>query len=399
MLGSHLRQAKQASPALGTVEFDAPDYEARIRPLVSLLKRETNRFELDGPNALFVDFAGGGDPAQAIKGLAADGFGGFELVAGLAASKFVARAAVLALLGAVSDHERPMFMFPTAPQAVRINVDHGRTTHHCDNCCNCDDGQGQGPVLTIADLQCGGRPGELAFLATLPVGYMWPATEETRERLYRLGLKTCGDVGRVNRLELSRLFGAEGHRLADLAQGQDQDCVCPSYSRDEIVRRVDFDGPISGKLALKSSLQALGEDLGQSLRAEFQGCRSLTLILRLDDGLDLTRERIFSRPQGDPRTLGAAVTAMLEGVKVHRPVLGVEVIGAGLDRDPGRQLSFLPEAVSRDQQSNLLRTVSFLERRFPGGVVRIGTAPASRRERMLALIDPVRRHERGAPAD
>lgn len=381
LLASRFRQAKQVCPDLKAVEFDAPVYEARIKPLVSLLRRETDRFELDGPNALFVDFAGGGDPVRALQGLL-QGFAGFEVVAGIGSSKFIAKAAVLAMLGAVSHNDRPMFLFPPAPSTNRYA------------CCS------SGTALITADLRASAKPQyEQAFISCLPVGYLWPAGEETRERLFRLGLKTCGDLGRVSRLELSRLFGSEGHRLADLAQGLDQEPVSHPYSRDEIVRRVDFDGSISGKLALRGSLQALGEDLGRSLRAEFQGCRSLTLVLRLEDGVEITRERIFSRPQAEPGAMGTAAAALLEGVKVNQPVLGIEVIGASLERDPGRQLSFLPDAVKSDQQANLLRTVSFLERRFPGGVVRVGVAPASRRERMLALVDPVRRYERGALAD
>jgi hypothetical protein len=385
LLSSHLRQAKQVCPDLETKDFDIAQYEACARPFVSLLRRETNRIEFDGPNALFVDFAGGGDPTQVARGLLS-GFPGFEIVAGIAGSKFTARAAVLAVLGAVTYNERPMFMSPPVVPVSRM------------------DGAGQGrhipPVLTLADMIAGGRQGEIAFLSALPIGYLWPVSEEIRERLYRLGIKTCGELSRVSRRELGRLFGADGQRLADLAQGEDRDCVCPAYSRDEIVRRVDFDGPISGKIALRSSLEALGQDLGESLRAELLGCRSLTLALRLDDGADLTRERVFSRPQGDPRTIGAAAAAMLESMRVHRPVLGVEVIGASLERDHGRQLSFLPDAaVTADQQSSLLRTVTFLERRFPGGVVKIGASPASRRERMLALVDPIRRYERGAPSD
>lgn len=404
LLASPFRLAKQTCFDLKPVEFDASRYEARIKPLFALLRRETNRFEIDGPNAVFIDFAGSGDPLHALKSLL-QGCACFEMTAGIGASKFAAKATVLAMLGAVSYHERPMFMFPPAPPAIRItdstyeDLGQGVGSGRQDLAPPSTQGPSPGPAMVAADMRSGGRQGELAFLSALPVGYLWPVGEETRERLFRLGLKTCGDLSRVSRRELSRLFGVEGYRLADLAQGLDQEAVCPSYSRDEIVRRVDFDGPISGKLALRGSLQALGEDLGRSLRAEFQGCRSLTLVLRLDDGVELTRERIFSRPQGDPRILGAAAAAMLERVRVNHPVLGIEIVGASLEHDPGRQLSFLPDAAKRDRQSNLLRTVSYLERRFPGGVVRVGAAPASRRERMLALVDPVRRHERGALAD
>ncbi len=402
LLGSTARQAKQVCPELATVNFDPAAYEAAMRPFRAALWEETDRFETDGPNAVFVDLAGGGAPVSVVNRLWT-GAPCFSMAAAIAGSKFMARAAVLAALGPGTYYDRPMFSplpplelrgfvapMPFSPAAVTIGGGGAGAA---------SSGPLPSSALEFVDLLADSSRGEKALLAALPVGFMWPVAVEIRERLYRLGIKTCGDLARVSRVELSRLFGSEGHRLADLALGIDREPVQVSYSRDEIVRRVDFDGPVASKLALKRSLTILSQDLGDCLAAEGLACRVLNLVVRFDEGGAFARQRVFSHPQGDRRILTSAVNAMLERAECNAPVLGVEVSVAGLDHAFGRQLSFLSRAACQDRQLGAIRTVSDLERRFPGEVVRLGLPPASRRERMLAMVDPVRWREKAASAD
>ena len=402
LLGSTVRQAKQVCPELATVSFDAAVYEAAMRPFRAALWEETDHFEADGPSAVFVDLAGGGAPVPVVNRLRAQ-HSCFSMVAAIAGSKFMARAAVLVALGTGTYYDRPMFGPLPAIKACRCAASTVPSGTGAVPGEAFDQGVSPGPfstpALELVDLVTDGSRREKALLAVLPVGFIWPVAEEIRERLYRLGIKTCGDLARISRLELSRLFGAQGHYLADLALGIDREPVRVSYSRDEIIRRVDFDAPIASRLTLKRSLGILSQDLGECLAAEGLACRVLNLVIRFDEGEAFTRQRVFSHPQGDPQFLGSAVTAMLDRAEFTVPVLGVEVSAAGLDHAVGRQLSFLSRAAGQDQQLGAIRAVSDLERRFPGQVVRLGLPPASRRERMLALVDPVRWRERAVSAD
>jgi len=381
LLQSTVRQAKQVCPRLSAVNCDPAIYDSAMRPLRTALWEETDRFETDGHNSVFVDLEGGGEPVSVIKRVTAKSQG-FSVVAALAASKFMARAGVLAALAAGTYYDRPMFAPPPSPSIQRWAAP-----------------PSGGPALELVDLFADGSRGGRDLLEVLPVGFIWPVANEIRERLFRLGIRNCADLARVSRPELFRLFGSEGYRLADLATGVDREPVQVSYSKDEIVRRVDFDCQIASRLSLKRSLSALGDDLGKCLAGEGLACRVLNLVVRFEGGKVFTRQRVFSHPQGDLQILSGAFTAMLEKARYDAPVLGIEISVAGLEHALGKQLSFLPKASGQDQQSGILRTLSFLERRFPGEVVRLGPPSVSRREKMLALVDPVRWRERAASAD
>ena len=66
------------------------------------------------------------------------------------------------------------------------------------------------------------RPGEAeAFLADLPLKRMWGLGEKSLPRLTRLGVKTIGDLRRLEEEHLVALYGENGRQLYLLARGRD----------------------------------------------------------------------------------------------------------------------------------------------------------------------------------
>jgi hypothetical protein len=394
-LGTTLRHARQVCPDLGNLPFIEAEYADRLRLVISVLRRHTHRFEFDGPNRLFVDFAGSGQPDKVLVDLVPT-CPGTILVAGIGSSKFAARASVLATLAGHTATKHPMFLpkpeqpksgwrpdrVPARPSGIAVD---------------------RRAMLTFTNLTDGGSEQERSFIAKLPVGYLWPLAEETRERLYRLGFKTCGEVAACDTRELVRVLGVEGERVAALARGIDPQPVRPSYTPDEIIRRVDFEVPLTSRLALKRSLTLLGLDLGHALAGEGLGGRELELTLYPEIGGPLCLRRSFSRPRGGPDAIAEAVIALFDGAGTTNAVISMEVAVRGLQASLRQQLSFLDRAVGDDRHGTLLETLASLERKFPGGAVRLGAPPVSRRERMLYFVDPLRQQREGAllrePAD
>jgi DNA polymerase IV len=66
-----------------------------------------------------------------------------------------------------------------------------------------------------------GRGEAAAFLASQPVTLIFGVGKMAQQRLARDGLRTIGDLQRAGERELLRRYGAEGARLAKLAQGMD----------------------------------------------------------------------------------------------------------------------------------------------------------------------------------
>lgn len=392
MLGSPLSQARLVCPDLVSVPVVEAVYQERLRSFMSALLQETSRYEFDGPNSLFIDFAGSGEPIAVLQRLL-DAYAGFAIIAGIGSSKFVARAAALAAKAAHTYHRHPMYWPKPSPPERRL-IDSGDAPP-----AGAAGSPGQPAhrrALRLVDLLAGGIQTSRSFLSSLPVGYLWPASEERRERLYRLGIRTCGELAAMDRQELCRVFGPDGGQMLDWAWGRDPQAVRPAYTPEEMVRRLDFEAPLAGKITLRRAAALLGEDLGRALIDEGLGCRTLVLTLYWSQGGTKSVSRAFSRPRGEPSALSASALSLLDKLPPEDEVSGMELAAQGVEQACGEQVSFIARAVGQSgPDPTLLRTLSCLERRFPGGAVRVGPPPASRRELMLQLVDPLRWQEGG----
>lgn len=370
MLDDPVDAARRACPRLAVTPFQAAVYERKIDPFLLALRRETDRYEVAGPNSAFADFAGGGEPATVVAALARHA-AGFALVAGLGRSKFAARVAVDAALAPARRLGRPMYLpLPDLADCAAVR---------------------RSASLYLINLLALGVAGEREFIGGLPVGYIWPVGAALRERLYRLGIETCRDLAAWRGDGLRRVLGAGGELLSELARGIDRTPVTPAAVPRQIVRRLELDRPVASRPELQRLLRRLGGDLGRDLVDAGLGCRSIEAVVYQDCGRSAAAERHFARPQAGAGVIGGAAAGLLDRMVPGAPALGLAVSGHGLEPALGEQLSFLVgEPGERRHSAALLRTVATLDRKFPAAKVGFGPPPPSRRERMLRLVDPLR---------
>ncbi|MEI7928394.1 MAG: DNA polymerase IV [Verrucomicrobiales bacterium] len=73
-----------------------------------------------------------------------------------------------------------------------------------------------------------------AFVAALPVGRLWGVGEKSREQLAALGVETCADLRRFEKIDLARRFGKWGLELWALCRGIDERAVSPNRTRKSL---------------------------------------------------------------------------------------------------------------------------------------------------------------------
>jgi len=73
-----------------------------------------------------------------------------------------------------------------------------------------------------------------AFVAALPVGRLWGVGEKSREQLAALGVETCADLRRFEKIDLARRFGKWGLELWALCRGIDERTVSPNRTRKSL---------------------------------------------------------------------------------------------------------------------------------------------------------------------
>jgi DNA polymerase-4 len=208
-----------------------------------------------------------------------------------------------------------------------------------------------------------------AFLAPKPVGILPGVGPAMVANLEKAGLRTVGDLARMDVKELAERFGSHGLRLSRLSHGEDHRAVNPNEDRKGISAETTFNEDLSDLSDLEDVLAELSEKVARHARADGLAGRVVTLKLRTTDFRILTRRRTIAAPTQTARTLFA----------VGRELLAKEATGR-FYRLIGIGISDLVEAetVSRDFFADERRalkgeqTLDAIRARFGAGAVTSG---------------------------
>ncbi len=131
------------------------------------------------------------------------------------------------------------------------------------------------------------------FVAKLPVGKIWGVGKKMREKLSAIGVETCADLQKIDRIELSQRFGKWGLELWELCRGIDDSPVRPNRIRKSLSSENTFSENIETLPALIPHLRGLIEGLAEDLAAKHSDrvIRSLVVKLKFSDFEQTTAER------------------------------------------------------------------------------------------------------------
>lgn len=180
------------------------------------------------------------------------------------------------------------------------------------------------------------RVGEIdEFMRDLPVGRLWGVGPKMKARLATFGIHTCGELRRLDKIELARRFGSWGLELHELARGIDHREVRTERIRKSLSSENTFSENVSTLAALKplmlGQLEGVREDLLR--RHSDRGIRALVVKLKFSDFTRTTAERAHGSL--DPTVYGELLAeAWRRGG--NRPV---RLLGVGVRfRDPEEKL-------------------------------------------------------------
>ncbi|MGF6147652.1 DNA polymerase IV [Kingella potus] len=183
-----------------------------------------------------------------------------------------------------------------------------------------------------------------AFLAALPLEKIPGVGRVTLQKMHRLGLKTAGDLRRMERGELANLFGKWGYRLYDLARGTDNRPVRPERERIQISTEITLPEDLPLALILQHLPHLAGDLWAQAERRKCRA-RSVTLKLKTTRFRTLTRSLTYSSPLPDAAALLTAARELAERMPPDSEG-GYRLIGLGISHleQPGIQPElWLPE--------------------------------------------------------
>jgi len=137
------------------------------------------------------------------------------------------------------------------------------------------------------------RPEEVAaFMRELPVGRLWGVGGKMRARLEALGVRTCGDLQRFDKLEMSRRFGKWGLELWELCRGVDHREVESHRIRKSISSENTFRENLGTLDDLRPPMHAMLVGLAEDLEKHGdRGIRSLVVKMKFADFARTTAEK------------------------------------------------------------------------------------------------------------
>jgi DNA polymerase-4 len=187
------------------------------------------------------------------------------------------------------------------------------------------------------------QPDEVdSFLPPLPVGRLPGVGKVTEARLEKLGIRTVGDLRRLELLALEGPFGRHGLRLYELARGIDNSPVLPDRPTQSVSAEDTFqnDVPLSETEPL---IRRLAEKTRAASRKETRIARTVVLKLKTSEFRILTRSHTPSYPPSSCEELTIIALSLRERVALD-PHQRFRLVGVGLSnfRDP-EQASVQPE--------------------------------------------------------
>lgn len=167
-----------------------------------------------------------------------------------------------------------------------------------------------------------------AFLHPLSIDKLWGVGKVTRKALVQMGVRTVGDLSRMPQDVLGKKFGKHGTHLFRLAHGVDDRDVTPDRERKSVGHEETFSRDLLKPERIRKELQDLAIRVSRRLRyLGFQG-RTVTLKVKYDDFVQVTRSATFASPTDDGAELFKAVCRLLKNTDAgRRPVrlLGISL--------------------------------------------------------------------------
>ena len=197
------------------------------------------------------------------------------------------------------------------------------------------------------------KGGEAEFLAPLEVRRLWGVGPKLEEQLFKLGVRTIGDLQRLDPQHLERRLGSHGLDLIELAHGRDERPVIGEGQDPRSVgHEHTYDRDTADLPRLRRTLLELSDLVARRLRA--QGLRGRTLTLKYRDAAfqTVTRAETLGEPTDSGERIFETIWRLFERQHDGRSVRLLGVSASHFEERAQRGLFETPPApgdLLRDQ--------------------------------------------------
>jgi DNA polymerase IV len=213
------------------------------------------------------------------------------------------------------------------------------------------------------------------FLDPLPIKKMWGVGKATQEALGRLNVRTFKDLSRVPVKLLERRFGIHGLKMHLLSMGIDERAVVPDQDVKSVGHEDTFSHDISDMGAVKKELLSLADKVARRVRRKKITGRTLTLKVKYDDFVQITRSATLPKPTDDGPEIYSIACGLLEKTDAgKRPVrlLGISLSKLSFPASEN-QLALFDQNGSTQKRTNLNTALDSVYEKHGDDIIGPGT--------------------------
>lgn len=212
---------------------------------------------------------------------------------------------------------------------------------------------------------------EMAFLHPLPVERLWGVGPVTAAKLHQRGIRTVGDMARVEEENLTAMLGrASGHHLHALAHNRDPRRVEVGRRRRSIGSQTALGRRPKTAADIDATLVAIVDRVTRRLRRAERVGSTVTLRLRFDDFSRATRSHTLDRSTAHTPTVLATARALLADTG---PLIaargGLTLVGLAVGNLDDRGAIQLTLPFDRHSGTALDAVLDDVHERFGGGAI------------------------------
>ena len=136
------------------------------------------------------------------------------------------------------------------------------------------------------------------FMRDLPVRKIWGVGPKSAEKFVQMGIRTCGDLQRIELRELVRRHGKWGHELFHLCRGLDDRPVEPNRIRKSLSNECTYPDNLTTLADCRRELDKLVVELDQELSAKAvdRQIHKAFVKVKFADFTRTTRECVCAKP-------------------------------------------------------------------------------------------------------
>ena len=216
-------------------------------------------------------------------------------------------------------------------------------------------------------------PAVAQWLAPLPLGRMWGVGKVTEAKLLHRGLRTIGDLQRLDAQLWPLWFGKDAEHFRALCFGIDDRPIVPDSQARSIGHEQTFDQDLTEAREIRRVLALQTEQVGRRLRRHGLKAGKVTVKIRFGDFETITRSATLDRMTDVTVMIWQAAKKLFEtwAARDFHPVRLIGVTVGTLSDSPGQLALFGEDTQQRMRRID--RAMDDIARRFGSGAIGRGS--------------------------